>query len=107
MLFLADGKYVFVTCHLSEYSIKFDCEPVKADSKPDDTKTEVLKLDNSNNNNTTNNTNNTNTNNNTNSSNNNIPVPSTGDSNTITLLAIFGYLISAAAIFFTRRKKSV
>ncbi len=81
---------------------KFDGEPVKADLKSDDTKTEGSKPDNS--------TNNTNITNNTNSTNNNntkTAVPATGDSNTVTMLAIFGSLISAAAVLFTRRKKSV
>lgn len=128
----ADGKYIFVTDHLSEYSVKFESEPVKADSKPDDTKTDVStpddtetetskpddtktetsKPDNTNNNTNTNNTNtnntnNTNNNNGTNNNNTKTTVPATGDSNTMTLFAIFGSLISAVTIFFIRRKKSV
>ena len=43
-----DGKYVFVTDHLSEYGIKFDEEPVKYDDsgKKDDTKEDGSETDN-------------------------------------------------------------
>lgn len=124
-----DGEYRFVTDHLSEYCIKFsegtDISNAlsKPEPKPDneisnmDTSVDSdtnNSVDTSNTTNTTDNANNTNNTNNTNNNNadnsgkgNSIIVPKTGDSNAMTLFAIFGFLISAVAIFFARRKKSV
>ena len=130
-----DGEYKFVTDHLSEYCIKFadgtdisnalskpeqKTDNNNSDNNTDDTSninSSNTNTENTDNNNNTNSNNNTNTNNNANntsnsnttdnSKSNSVVVPATGDNSAFTFGALIMSVISAAAVFMTKRRKSL
>ena len=102
-----NGYYVFKTNHFSKYAVVR-----KIDENSENQSSEMSSLDNSTEKSEVSYSSNENSLISNESSNNNgkvdtIVVPNTSDNSTIILFAIFGFLISVVALFFTRRKKSV
>ena len=102
-----NGYYVFKTNHFSKYAVVR-----KIDENSENQSSEMSSFDNSTEKSEVSYSSNENSLISNESSNNNgkvdtIVVPNTSDNSTIILFAIFGFLISVVALFFTRRKKSV